>query len=246
MNKGIFEGRQILITGAGSGIGRATARKLHSLGAELILVGRRLDKLKETLPKVQAISLDHSDQSAVEKFANQCGPLDGLFLNAGSFEAGSVEKSDLAIFNRMIDQNLLGPWNMAHFLGPNLQEGSSVVLTGSNVGIRVVPLQAAYGVAKAGLHMLAQYLAQEWGHRQIRVNAVAPGPVATDMLLDRIEETLEPEETLNNLKRVNPLHRIGQSEEIASLVVYLLGPESLWLSGAVIPFDGGAGAVQPN
>ena len=241
-----FEGRQILITGAGSGIGRATARKLYSLGAELILVGRRLDKLKETLPKAQAVSLDHSDESAVMKFAKQCGPLDGLFLNAGSYESGNVEKGDPTIFRRMIQQNLVGPWNMTHYLGSHLTEGSSVVLTGSNSGIRAIPLSAGYGVAKAGVHMLAQYLSQEWGSRQIRVNAIAPGPVATDMLLDRIKEALEPEQRLNDLKKVNPLNRIGQAEEIASLVVYLLGPESQWLSGAVIPFDGGAGAVHPN
>jgi NAD(P)-dependent dehydrogenase (short-subunit alcohol dehydrogenase family) len=66
------------------------------------------------------------------------------------------------------------------------------------------------------------------------------------MLLDRIKEALEPEQRLNDLKKVNPLNRIGQAEEIASLVVYLLGSESQWLSGAVIPFDGGAGAVHPN
>jgi NAD(P)-dependent dehydrogenase (short-subunit alcohol dehydrogenase family) len=78
------------------------------------------------------------------------------------------------------------------------------------------------------------------------VNAIAPGPVATDMLLDRIKESLDPEKSLNDLKMVNPLHRIGQVEEIASLVVYLLGSESQWLSGTVIPIDGGAGAVQSN
>jgi NAD(P)-dependent dehydrogenase (short-subunit alcohol dehydrogenase family) len=180
------------------------------------------------------------------KFAKQCGPLDGLFLNAGSFEIGNVEKGDLSIFDRMLRNNLLGPWHMAHYLGPLLTEGSSVVFTGSNVGIRAVPLQAAYGVAKAGVHMLALYLSQEWASRQIRVNAIAPGPVATDMLLDRIKESLDPEKSLNDLKMVNPLHRIGQVEEIASLVVYLLGSESQWLSGTVIPIDGGAGAVQSN
>ena len=241
-----FEGRQILVTGAGSGIGRATARRLSSMGVELILIGRRLDKLKETLPKAQSIGLDHCNQSELIKFSKQCGPLDGMFLNAGSYETGNVEKGDPAIFHHMIQQNLAGPWNMAHYLGPHLTEGASVVLTGSNVGIRAVPLQAAYGVAKAGVHMLAQYLAQEWAPRQIRVNAIAPGPVATDMLLDRIKDSLEPEQSLNNLKKVNPLNRIGQAEEIASLVVYLLGSESQWLTGAVIPFDGGAGAVHPG
>jgi NAD(P)-dependent dehydrogenase (short-subunit alcohol dehydrogenase family) len=238
-----FSGRTYLVTGAGSGIGRAEARKLADQGAEVILIGRRLPYLQETLPSAQAVALDHADDHAVAAFAKLCPPLDGLFLNAGHFVTGSVEDTDLETFERMLALNLRGPWLMAHHLGPKLKTGASVVLTGSNIGLRAIPDSAAYSVAKAGVHMLAKVLALEWAPRKIRCNAIAPGPVHTAMVDERLNRSADPAGDLARLAAVNPLQRLGTEEEIAALALHLLGPDSAWTTGTVIPIDGGAEAV---
>lgn len=238
-----LEGKRILISGAGSGIGRAAARLLAEQGAEPLLAGRRLDALRETLPDARHIRLDHADDAAVAAFAQDCPELDGMLLCAGQLLAGSVESTPAADFDRMIAANLRGPWLLCHHLGPKLKEGGSVVLVGSNIGIRAIPDSAAYSVAKAGLHMLAKVLALEWAPRHIRCNAVAPGPVHTAMVDARLEKSADPARDLSKLATVNPLRRLGRPEEVAALALHLLSDESAWTTGTVIPCDGGAEAV---
>ena len=140
----------------------------------------------------------------------------------------------------MLAANLRGPWLLCRHLAPRLVDGGSVVLTGSNIGIRAIPGTAAYAVSKAALHMLARVLAVEWAPRRIRCNAIAPGPVLTSMLQERIDASEDPEAARDAFGRVNPLKRLGRPEEIAALAAYLLGDESGWTTGTVIPCDGGA------
>jgi NAD(P)-dependent dehydrogenase (short-subunit alcohol dehydrogenase family) len=233
----------VLVTGAGSGIGRTAAHLFRRRGAELVLVGRRAAALGETLaagPGVAHAVLDHADDAAVARFAAACAPLDGLFLNAGQFLPGTIEASPLATFEAMIAANLRGPWLLCHHLGPKLRAGASVVITGSNIGIRAITGAAAYSVAKAGAHMLARVLASEWAARGIRVNAIAPGPVHTEMLDERIQRHSDPAAELARLSGVNPLRRLGREEEVAGLAAYLLSDEAAWMTGTVIPCDGGA------
>lgn len=236
----LLAGKTLLVTGAGSGIGRASARRFHELGATLVLAGRRLGPLRETMPGARAVALDHSDDAAVAAFARDCPELDGMFLCAGELLTGSVESSPQELFERMIAANLRGPWLLCHHLGPRLRDGASVVLAGSNIGIRAIPDSAAYAVAKAGVHMLARVLALEWAGRGIRCNAIAPGPVHTAMVDQRLGRSPDPEAALAALARVNPLGRLGREDEIAALVAHLLGDESRWTTGTVIPIDGGA------
>jgi len=238
-----FIGKRILVTGAGSGIGRATARLLASEGAELVLVGRRLDYLKETLAEARHVALDHADDRAVAAFSNLCPELDGLFLNAGHLVPGSVAGTSAEAFDAMMALNLRGPFLMAHYLGDRLRDGASVVLTGSNIGLRAIPESAAYSVAKAGVHMLAKVLALEWAPRRIRCNAIAPGPVHTAMVEARLRASADPEGDLARLAGVNPLKRLGTEAEVAALVLHLLSEDSRWTKGTVIPIDGGAEAV---
>jgi len=236
-------GMTILITGGGSGIGRASARLFSAMGADLILAGRRLEALEESLPSARHVALDHSRDEEVRAFARTCPELDGLFLNAGQLETGSVDGTPVEAFDRMIAGNLRGPWLMAHHLSPRLKDGASVVLTGSNIAIRALADSAAYSVAKAGVHMLARVLAQEWGPRGIRCNAIAPGPVPTDMLRARFDSPAALDDGLEALKAVNPLHRLGTERDIASMAAYLLSPDNNWTTGTIIPIDGGATAV---
>ena len=238
-----FAGKRILVSGAGSGIGRAAARALAEAGAELILVGRRADALSETLPEAHLVPLDHADDVAVAAFAKDCPALDGLLLCAGELVTGSVESTPAADFDRMIAANLRGPWLLCHHLGSKLAEGASVVLMGSNIGLRAIPGSAAYSVSKAGLHMLAKVLALEWAPRRIRCNAIAPGPIHTAMVDARLAGSDDPARDLSRLAVVNPLRRLGRPEEAAALALHLLSEESAWTTGAVIPLDGGADAV---
>ena len=240
---GPLAGRRLLVSGAGSGIGRACARRLDALGADLLLLGRREGALRETLAEAVPVVLDHADDAAVAAFARACPELDGMVLCAGALATGGVEGTGAESFDRMIDANLRGPWLLCHHLGPRLRDGASVVLLGSNVGIRAIPDSAAYCVAKAGVHMLARVLALEWAGRAIRCNAIAPGPVHTAMVEARIRAQPDPAAALAALAKVNPLGRLGGEEEVAALAVHLLGPDSRWTTGAVIPVDGGATAV---
>ncbi len=238
-----LQGRRILVTGAGSGIGRAAARLFRDRGADLILAGRQLASLRETLPDAVHVVLDHSDDAAVATYARECPELDGMFLNAGGLVLGSVESTSTADFDAAIAVNLRGPWLMAHHLGCQLKDGGSVVLVGSNIGLRAIPDSAAYSVAKAGVHMLAKVLALEWAPRSIRCNAIAPGPISTAMVGTRLTASVDPAGDLAALSAVNPLKRLGTEIEVATLAAYLLGGESGWTTGCVIPIDGGADAV---
>ena len=238
-----LQGKRILVTGAGSGIGRAAARLFKDRRAELILVGRRPEPLRETLPDGLIAVLDHADEKAVAAFARTCPDLDGMFLNAGRLLMGSVASTPVSDFDAMIAANLRGPWLMAHHLGSKLRDGGSVVLVGSNIGLRAIPDSAAYSVAKAGVHMLAKVLALEWAPRRIRCNAIAPGPVRTDMVDARLAASPDPAMDLARLSAVNPLMRLGTEAEVAALAAHLLSDESGWTTGAVIPIDGGADAV---
>lgn len=238
-----FAGRTFLVSGAGSGIGRVAARLLADRGAALVLVGRRPEALRETLPEALHAPFDHADEAAVAAFAERCPRLDGMLLAAGELLTGSVEGSPVATFDRMIRSNLRGPWLLCNQLGPRLKDGGSVVLVGSNIALRAIPDSAAYSVAKAGLHMLARVLALEWAPRRIRCNALAPGPVHTAMVEARLRAGADPEGDLQKLAKVNPLGRLGEAREVALLAAHLLGDDSGWTSGAVIPIDGGASAV---
>ncbi len=236
-------GKTLLVTGAGSGLGRAAARLFQERGAQVILVGRRLESLQDTLQGATCMAIDHSDDAAVADLARTCPPLDGMFLAAGQLRTGTVESTPLADFEAMLAANLRGPWLMAHYLGPRLKEGASVVLVGSNIALRAIPDSAAYSVAKAGVHMLAKALALEWAPRRIRCNAIAPGPIHTAMVDARLAASPQPEEELARLMSVNPLMRLGKESEVAALAAHLLSDESAWTTGAVITIDGGADAV---
>jgi 2-keto-3-deoxy-L-fuconate dehydrogenase len=243
MNVKPLGGKRILITGAGSGIGRAAARMFWDRGAHLVLAGRRIGELRETLPEAECVSLDHSDDAAVAAFARTCGPLDGMLLAAGELRTGSVESTPLLDFDAVMAANLQGPWLMAHHLGSLLNSGASVVLVGSNIGIRAIPESAAYSVAKAGVHMLAKVLALEWAPRQIRCNAIAPGPVLTAMVQARLAFSPDPAGDLARLSGVNPLKRLGTEAEVAALAAHLMSDESAWTTGCLIPIDGGANSA---
>jgi NAD(P)-dependent dehydrogenase (short-subunit alcohol dehydrogenase family) len=244
-----LDGKTFLVTGAGSGIGRAVARRLLDSGARVTLVGRRVAPLKETAgPYTDAYVLAHpadigrpgDADGAVRAALDRFGTLDGLVNNAGLARFGPLAEADPHDLDAMLGVNLLGPAHLIRAALPALRAGSGSVVNVTSVGgALAMPNRAMYGASKAALNSLTRSLARELAPL-VRVNAVLPGPVDTPMYDDL---GLTPEKVGNLRKDMvesTPLGRFGKPEEIAAWVCHLLDPEvSAWVTGALIPVDGG-------
>ena len=246
----LLQGKRALITGGGTGLGKAMARRYLELGATVYICGRREEVLNRTcaelasLGKIEGFVLDVRDLAAVEQAIARVweqGPLDILVNNAaGNFLARTEDLSPGA-WNAVIGIVLQGTINLTTVCGKRwLAEKKSasvvnIVTTYSSSGAGsayVVPS----AVAKAGVQALTRSLAVEWGPRGIRMNAIAPGPVPTEGAFSR----LMPSQDLEKLaiKRV-PLRRFGTPEEIANLAVFLVSDQAAYINGEVVAIDGG-------
>ncbi len=231
----------VFITGGTSGIGLASAGRLVQAGARVVISGRR-DSGAAIADDIGAtfVRLDVTDESslvaALEQVAEKFGPLDILFNNAGAENTGpSIEESGAAEFQRQLDINLLAAYNVLHHAGPRLAEGASVINTASAAGMLNMPGYGQYSATKAALISLTKTAALELAPRGIRVNAICPGSIWTEMLPPD-----HPEVAL--VKVVSPSQRIGDAEEVAALVHFLGCDESRYISGAIVPIDGGLSA----
>ncbi|MER6827329.1 SDR family NAD(P)-dependent oxidoreductase [Streptosporangium sp. NPDC000563] len=211
-----------LVVGGAGGIGRACADRLRALGHDLIVIDR-------------ALGHDASDPSSVREALGDTPILDNVVHAAGSVGEGGIEDLDLAQWRRVLDDNLTSALVVTQAALPLMGEGGSVVLfssvNGRHGGNRLSG--PAYATAKAGLIGLTRHLAKDQAARGIRVNAVAPGPVATPML------TRLSEEEMDALRRQIPLGRVTGPEEIAGTVEWLCSSSAASVTGAVIDVNGG-------
>ncbi|WP_062357990.1 SDR family NAD(P)-dependent oxidoreductase [Herbidospora yilanensis] len=211
-----------LVVGGSGGIGRACADRLRALGHHVTVLDR-------------ALGHDASDPSSVHDALREVPSLDNVVHAAGSVGAGGIEDLDLAQWRRVLDDNLTSALVVTQAALPLMGQGGSVVLfssvNGRHGGNRLSG--PAYAVAKAGLIGLTRHLAKDQAGRGIRVNAVAPGPVATPML-DRL-----PDDDLAALRAQIPLGRVTSPEEIAGTVEWLCSPVAASVTGAVIDVNGG-------
>ncbi len=267
-----LEGKVALITGAGkkTGIGYAIARKLASLGADVIIadLGREdasspvktgalgeMETIASELSKefdvaALAVPCDVTDPSSIGAMADaireRFGKIDILCNNAGaSFGVpNSVMNYDESAWIRTIDVNLHGVFRVSRAVIPMMGKGGTIVNTSSRAG-KVPPLfNGAYAVAKAGVIMLTKVMARELAGAGIRVNAVCPGQVMTDLEKWRFELEAKfykttPEEREREMCRTIPLGRIGSIEEIANLVAFLASEESSYMTGQAVNISGG-------
>lgn len=243
-----FSGKAYLITGAARGIGEATALRLASEGAAIAaadLDGVGLDALAHSLQaqgaRVFARTLDTRDSAATDAFVADAlaslGRLDGAAPCAGIARAAPTEEMSDADFEIVLSVNLTGVFYTCRAVGRALlaRDGGAIVNIASITAKGGQPGRANYAASKWGLVGLTKTLAVEWGHRGVRVNAVAPNGVDTPMIRDGI-----PQDFLNDvmLDRT-PLGRLAKPEEVAEAIAFLLSDEAAYINGAVLEIDGG-------
>lgn len=190
------------------------------------------------------MACDVSSEEDVSRLAEavkaRWGGLDGLVNNAGIAPMATLDDTDLQMWERIFAINTRGPYLTCRHLGPMLKEGRSpsVVSVSSSLAVRAIPGMAAYNASKAALNQLTRSLALEWAP-VVRVNAVMPAVVDTPIHGSRGMDSSQVEQ----MALIHPLQRIGQPVDVASLIVYLLSDAASWMTGAVVPIDGGMTAA---
>ncbi|HLI53291.1 MAG TPA: 3-oxoacyl-ACP reductase family protein [Acidimicrobiales bacterium] len=241
-----LDGKVAIVTGASSGLGVAFARRMAEAGADLALGARRAERLAETAALVEktgrrclTVATDVSKvedcQNLVERTIAEYGRVDILVNNAGIGTAFPATREPPERFREVIEINLNGAYWMAQACGRVMKPGSSIVNIGSVLGSTTAGLpQAAYSASKAGLIGLTRDLAQQWtGRKGIRVNLVAPGFFHTEMTEQYAEGYLD-----SQMSRVL-VGRPGDPDELAAAVVFLASDAAAYITGAVLPVDGG-------
>ncbi|MFS0877959.1 SDR family oxidoreductase [Solibacillus isronensis] len=252
-----FEGKVIIVTGAGSGLGQAATLQLAKEGAKLVLVDLNQAGLDETKQKVLEVApnaetllvtANVATESEVENFVNQTvekfGKIDGFFNNAG-IEGKQNLTGDYGIdeFHKVISVNLNGVfYGMKYVLKVMKEQGyGSIVNTASVGGIRGVGNQSGYAASKHGVVGLTRNSAIEYGQYGISIKAIAPGAIMTPMVEGSLRQMGGDnwEEVGKEFVKPNPMKRFGKPEEVGYLVAFLLSNEADFINAAVIPIDGG-------
>lgn len=236
---------RVLVTGASRGIGRATAETIVARGGRVVAVARdtdRLEALREAAPdQVSVLSADLTDTAALPALVDAAavGGLDGVVNCAGIAVYQPVGEISTAAAEAQVRVNLLAPLFLMQSAARHLLPGSAIVNVSSTLAKRVAPTTAVYAATKAGLSSLTQTFAAELASKQIRVNAVLPGVVDTDMVRGPRgqDDRREVEVRLDDLRRLHPLGRLGQPNEIAEVIVHLL--DHPWQTGSLVVVDGG-------
>jgi NAD(P)-dependent dehydrogenase (short-subunit alcohol dehydrogenase family) len=249
----LLENATALVTGAGSGIGRATALQLARFGCTtLFLTGRRRTNLletdalitNETQCRVICLDGDLSDADFRGNLVRQVrsyGPLDVLVNNAGVYSTDSFTQTSDESYRSLMSLNLDAVFFLTRDLLPALEaaKSPSVVNIGSTLSLRPIPQGAAYNIAKAGLDHLTRSLANELGPKRIRVNCVSPGITQTPMYRNRYDSDEAYNNAIETASAWHPLKGVGRAEDIANAVVFFAGPGAAWITGTVLPVDGG-------
>lgn len=238
-----LNGKRILITGASSGIGKATAIASSRLGATMVLTGRNKERLGQTYIELDgdghsSIPADLTNQEDVEELIKSCGRLDGIVLCAGQGAVIPFKLSSRNKFNPVFEINYFAPIEIMRLLVKNrlLNEGASVVFVSSVGGIDSITIgNTIYGATKAALNSTMKFCALELAPKKIRVNSVCPGMVNTKLIKGGALSEEQHQADMQNY----PLKRYGEPEDIAYGIIYLLSDASSWVTGHSLVIDGG-------
>jgi len=255
---GRLDGKVAIVTGAASGIGRASAILFAREGARLVIVDQNAEGLQETASTVaknagsaEAVAADVSDEEEVKGFVDHAlgkfGALDVVFANAGILgdQVPLVEQT-VESWLRTLQVNLIGPFlAIKHAAGHMIEKGrGSIVLTASTAGLRAGAGPAPYSASKAGVISLAQTAANSLLGTGVRVNAICPGLIETGMT-EPIFARARERGTAGKIGQLNPLQRAGVPEEIAAMALFLASDESSYVNGQALPVDGGLSSTLP-
>lgn len=238
----------VIITGASSGIGRAAALLFAENGSQVIAVGRNEKELTavcdEAKGEIKIQIADIHQTSQIERIVNETaenfGQIDVLVNAAGIIQNGSIENTTLEDWDKMMNINLRAVFFMMQKCVPHLEKTRGNIVNVSSVtGIRAFPNVLAYCVAKAGVDQLTRCAALELAPKGIRVNAVNPGVVVTNLHKRGGMSEENYEQFLENAKKTHPLGRAGKPEEVAELIRYLASEKAAWITGVTYEIDGG-------
>jgi meso-butanediol dehydrogenase/(S,S)-butanediol dehydrogenase/diacetyl reductase len=242
--------RVAIITGGGSGIGAAAAIEFSQQGTAVAVVGRRLAPLEETVKAIQsssgevmAVPADLADPESPKKIINEVtaiwSRIDVLVNNAAAIQHLPLAEATQELFDLHMAVNVRAPFFLTQAALPYLKtSGTSVVINiSSSSGSLAIPGQSMYGTSKAALEYQTRSLAAELAPMGIRVNAIAPGPVDTPIHLSWAGDDIEG--AYERMKSEVPLHRMGTAEELGKWIVWLASEEASFVTGVVIPVDGG-------
>lgn len=240
-----FEGKTVLVTGSTSGIGRAAAERFGRSGAEVIVTGRDETRGHEVVSTIEGsggrgrfIAADLSEREGAQKLAAAAGKVDALVNNAGIFPFGATHEIPLDQVRAAFDFNVIAPFALTAAFVPGMLErgGGAIVNVSTMVASFGHPGMSAYGASKAALELLTKAWAAEYGPRGVRVNTVAPGPTRTPGVA-------QAGDLIDQLAGALPLRRPAEAEEIAAAIVYLASDDASFITGAIVPVDGGRVAV---
>lgn len=238
-----LEGKTILVTGASSGIGKATAIECSKLGAKVIIIGRNEERLNDTFEKLEGSEnkkfiLDLKDSELLKTFVSEISNIDGIVHSAGLTKNIPFQFASKENFDEVFDVNFFSPAELTRLLikSKKLNKSSSIVFISSISGVLCsAPASSIYSSSKGAVNGLIKGMALDFASKGIRVNSVNPGVVETNIF----DEGVITEEQLEENKKQYPLKRFGKPEEIAFAVIYLLSDVSSWVTGTNLVIDGG-------
>jgi 3-oxoacyl-[acyl-carrier protein] reductase len=235
-----------IVTGASRGIGAAVAERLAGDGFRVVVnyaasaapADALVQKIGGAAGRAAAVKADVSDPAAVRELFDRAertfGGVDVLVNSAGIMPLSAIAETDDATFDRVVATNLKGTFNALREAAKRIRRGGRIInFSSTQVGM-LFPTYGPYVATKAGVEALTRILAKELRGREISVNAVAPGPTATDLFLRG-----KPPEVIDHLAKLAPLERLGQPTDIAAVVSFLAGPDGGWVNGQVLRANGG-------
>jgi NAD(P)-dependent dehydrogenase (short-subunit alcohol dehydrogenase family) len=248
-----FAGKVVLVTGSTSGIGHACALKFAAAGAHVAAIGRNREMLKTVSDEIEnaggkplGVAADLCDEeqvtSAVKQTLDAFGGVDVLVNAAGHISSGTIEDTSNAAWDAMMDINVRAIFMLTQKVLPSLiPRRGNIVNISSVTGLRAFPGVLAYCVSKAALDQLTRCAALELAAKGVRVNAVNPGVVITEIHKRGGMDTTTYAAFLERSKQTHPLGRVGQASEVAELVYFLASEKAGWITGATYSIDGGRG-----
>ena len=241
-----FEGRNILVTGSGQGIGRGIATSLAKAGAKVYALDcnkETLNDLVKEIPSIEAIHQDLECWEQTKETVSQLADLDGLVNCAGILVTGSAVDTTKEEIDAILDVNLKAAINLMQVVGKKMvltDKGGSIVNLSSAAGIVARSSFMAYGVAKAGLDMATKVFALELGPSKVRVNSVAPAAVKTKLI-----QAILTDEEIKQREAVIPIGQLLDVDDVAQCVLFLLSDQSKMITGTTLVVDGGHSCYLP-